>query len=92
MVITSPSHTTSGYRTLSGTSMATPHVTGGVALIMEWGIVRENNTFLYGENLKTYLIRGATRKDATTYPSPIWGYGRLCVEESLDLLRAQLIF
>lgn len=90
--ITSVSHTTSGYRTLSGTSMATPHVTGGVALMMEWGIVRQNNTFLYGENLKTYLIRGATRRDTTTYPSPIWGYGRLCVEESLDLLRAQLIF
>lgn len=90
--ITSASHTTSGYRTLSGTSMATPHVTGGVALMMEWGIVRQNNVFLYGENLKTYLIRGATRNDATTYPSPIWGYGRLCVEESLDILRAQLIF
>jgi len=90
--ITSASHTTSGYRTLSGTSMATPHVTGGVALIMEWGIVQENNVFLYGENLKTYLIRGATRRDAMTYPSPIWGYGRLCVEGSLDLLRTQLIF
>lgn len=89
--ISAPSHLNSGYRTLSGTSMATPHVTGGIALIMEWGIVENNNPFLYGENLKTYLIRGATRDSTINYPSPIWGYGKLCVERSLDLLRQQLI-
>ncbi len=90
--ISSASHTSNRYRTLSGTSMATPHVTGGVALLMQWGIVQNNNPFLYGENLKTYLIRGATRDQQTIYPSPIWGYGRLCIEESLDLLRRQIIF
>ena len=92
MQISGPSHTSFGYRTLSGTSMATPHVTGGVALIMQWGIVEGNSPFLYGENLKTYLIRGATRESGITYPSPLWGYGKLCVERSLDLLRQQLIF
>jgi len=90
--ISSASHTSSGYRTLSGTSMATPHVTGGIALMMQWGIVENNNPFLYGENLKTYLIRGATRDQTISYPSPIWGYGKLCVEQSLDLLRQQIIF
>lgn len=90
--ILAPSHTSSGYRTLSGTSMATPHVTGGIALIMEWGIVQNNNPYLYGENLKSYLIRGATRERTIQYPSPVWGYGRLCVMRSLDLLRQQLIF
>ena len=90
--ILSASHTSFGYRSLSGTSMATPHVTGGIALIMEWGIVQNNNPFLYGENLKTYLIRGATRDSGVAYPSPIWGYGKLCISRSLDLLRRQLIF
>ena len=90
--ISAASHTTSGYRVLSGTSMATPHVTGGIALLMEWGIIKGNNPFLYGENVRTYLVRGATRDDSINYPSPLWGYGRLCIEQSLDLLRRQLIF
>ena len=89
--IVSASHTTSGYRTLSGTSMATPHVTGGCALLMEWGIVNGNNPYLYGENLRTYLIRGARRENNMNYPNQQWGYGKLCIEQSLDLLRQQLV-
>ncbi len=89
--ISAASNTTSGYRVLSGTSMAAPHVTGGVALIMEWGITQGNNPFLYGANLKTYLLRGANRSTGKAYPTPIWGYGRLCVRESLNIVVRQSI-
>lgn len=82
-----------GYRTLSGTSMATPHVTGGIALMMQWGIVQGNNPFLYGENLRSYLLRGAVRDTVgITYPDPSWGYGKLCIKNSLDVLRRERVF
>ena len=32
--------------------MATPFVTGSAALMMEWGIVRGNDPYLYGEKNK----------------------------------------
>ena len=48
-----------GYTRVSGTSYATPMVAGAAALLMEWGIVRGNDPYLYGEKLKAYLIKGA---------------------------------
>ena len=75
-----------GYARKTGTSMATPFVTGSAALLMEWGIVRGNSPFLYGEKLKAYLISGAKPlRGFSVYPNPQTGYGALCVEDSLPL-------
>lgn len=73
-----------GYASFSGTSFATPFVTGSAALLMEWGIVRGNDQYLYGEKVKAYLRRGAKRLPGfTKYPNSLVGYGALCVRESL---------
>lgn len=73
-----------GYATVTGTSFATPFVTGAAALLMEWGIVRGNDPFLWGEKVKAYLRRGAQPLPGIEkYPDNQIGYGALCVGESL---------
>ena len=75
-----------GYRAFSGTSFATPFVTGSAALLMEWGIVKGNDPFLYGEKVKAYLRRGAKPLPGfTEYPNSQVGYGAICVENSLPM-------
>lgn len=72
-----------GYTGRTGTSFATPFVTGAAALMMEWGIVRGEDLFLYGEKVKAYLRRGARRMPGMEYPNEKLGYGMLCVADSI---------
>lgn len=73
-----------GYFPATGTSFATPIVTGSAALLMEWGIVQGNDPFLYGEKVKAYLRSGAQPlRGEGALPNARVGWGSLCVAQSL---------
>lgn len=77
-----------GYTTKSGTSQATPFVTGAVAMLMQWGIVEGNDPYLYGEKVKAYLITNARKLEIyKIYPNETLGFGALCLENKFGFTK-----
>ena len=75
-----------GQAAFSGTSFAAPFATGGAALLMDWGITKGNDPYLYGEKVKAYFHRGARPLPGfAVYPNSQVGYGALCVKDSLPV-------
>ena len=74
-----------GYARFSGTSFSTPFVTGAAALLMEWGIIRGNDPYLYGEKLKAYLRRGARPFPGVKDIRMIWLGGEHYVQRKVSL-------
>ncbi|WP_288221174.1 S8 family peptidase [uncultured Clostridium sp.] len=62
---------------VSGTAVSAAIVAGVCALLFEWGIVKGNNPYLFGQTLKSYLDRGTYERKGDIYPNPQWGYGIL---------------
>lgn len=73
-----------GYTRNTGTSMATPFVTGSAALLMEYGIINKRDPYLYGQKIKAYLQKGARHLAVEpNYPSTSIGWGVLCLKDSI---------
>lgn len=68
-----------GYSPVTGTSFATPFVTGAAAVLMQWGIVMGNDPYLYGEKVKAYLRKGAQPiRGVAEYPDArVGAYGNI---------------
>lgn len=81
---------TGSVSSFTGTSFASPFVTGSAALLMEWGIVQGNDENMYGQKLKSYLLRGANRRNDLIFPNNLWGFGSLCLENSFDELTQRI--
>ncbi|MDU1442765.1 MAG: S8 family peptidase [Clostridium cochlearium] len=75
--------------TVSGSSAASAIYAGACALMFQWGIVDGNDPTLYAVKLKTYFIRGATRRKSDIYPNPEWGYGILNLRGVFENVRSK---
>ncbi|MGL5507763.1 MAG: S8 family serine peptidase, partial [Paraclostridium sp.] len=76
------------YATITGTSVAAAHVTGAVALYLQYALVDENYTNRsYVQQIRSYLKLGATRKDSIAYPNREYGYGLLNIKGMFFELR-----
>lgn len=71
---------------LTGTSGAAALTAGGAALLLEWGIVRENRLTMGTLEIKQLLIRGADRSASLLYPNRSWGYGTLNLYQAFAAL------
>ena len=77
---------TGDFGSASGTSYAAAMTAGVAALLFEWAAVRGNQAFFTGINVRHYLERGARRDEDIQYPSREWGYGRLDLYHTFELL------
>lgn len=75
-----------GFGTRSGTSISAAQTAGIAALLFEWAIIRNNQPFFTGSSVKYYLQRGARREENMQYPNPEWGYGRVDLYHTFELL------
>lgn len=76
-----------GTQRITGTSVAAAVIAGCCALIYQWGVVLGNDKALFSEKVKTYLIRGTSKREGDKYPNPEWGYGTVNMKGVFDNIR-----
>lgn len=73
--------------TRTGTSAAAAITAGAAANLLGWGIVEGNYPTMSEASVKSYLIRGAQRNPALTYPNREFRYGTLDLFQTFLRLR-----
>ena len=71
----------------TGTAMAAALTAGAAAQLMQWTVVEKNRTYLSSREIRGYLTAGARRvEQAESYPDRQWGYGRLDMQKTFDVI------
>ncbi len=65
---------------ITGSTPAASITAGVCALILEWGIVKGNDTAMYSNKIISYITTGADKSFNVTYPNNEIGYGKLNIE------------
>lgn len=80
-----------GYGTMTGTSVAAAVTAGAAALLMEWAIVDENIPTIDADLIRSLLISGCVRENNLQYPNTKWGYGKLNVYGTFEVITEKII-
>ncbi len=80
-----------GFTESTGTCASAAHTAGIAAMLMEWGIVKENFILMNTIVIKVFLMRGARRELDIKYPNRDWGYGILDIFNVFDFIRGDVI-
>ena len=69
------------------TALSSGITAGAACQFLNWGIVEGKDAELRATDIKSYLIRGAVRDNAIPYPDRQWGYGKMDVYNSFEVIR-----
>jgi subtilisin family serine protease len=79
-----------GFAGFTGTSAAAAHMTGVVAMMLQWAIIEGNLPRMTTQVMKIFFIRGASRNMEISFPNKDWGYGILDIYNVFDRIRRGL--
>ncbi len=71
----------------SGSSIAAGITAGAAALLMEWIVYRLGRQMPDAMQIRNLLILGAEKRPDEEYPNREWGYGKLNLYNTFDVLR-----
>jgi len=65
------------YATATGTGVSAAIATGIIAMVLEWAVLRGNDTSIIGSEVSRLLVHGARQTQSIAYPNTEWGYGAI---------------